>query len=76
MSTLSLADFSPGTRRALGLGPPCEHPESCARATFESRYVATIPVLVITNASKQKPGPADIPGAAWLRTGLHRLRVA
>jgi hypothetical protein len=55
-----LADLDPETRQRLGIGTPCA-----------PRPVA-LPVVEI---ARRKAPENDPPGAAWLRTGLHRLRV-
>ena len=65
MSTLSLADLGPNMRRELGLEALCKCAEGVA-------WVAVIPI--IETVSRQQPGPVnrELPGAAWLKTGLHR----
>lgn len=73
MSTLSLADLGPKMRRELGLDASC----SCndARQTMPAAVVATIPCVETVGPSTPESSPDDAPGAAWLRTGLHRLRI-
>lgn len=73
MSTLSLADLGPKMRHALGLENSCKH--AGFRSECVATVVVTIPVIETAGPATPKPGPTDTPGAAWLRTGLHRLRV-
>ncbi|MBS3822573.1 MAG: hypothetical protein KGY53_01600 [Wenzhouxiangellaceae bacterium] len=69
MSTLSLADLGPRMQHELGFEPPCR----CARSN--TGCVATIPVIETGSLSEAKPLNSELPGAAWLSTGLHRLRI-
>ncbi|MFO7762309.1 MAG: hypothetical protein R6V61_01085 [Wenzhouxiangellaceae bacterium] len=69
MSTLSLADLGPRMRRELGFEAPCR----CARSS--TGCVATIPVIETGSRAEPKPPDSELPGAAWLSTGLHRLRI-
>lgn len=69
MSTLSLDDLDTRTRRVLGLGVACNC--ACTR----SLYPAIIPVVETCGPTPTSTTPGNRPGAAWLRTGLHRLRV-
>jgi len=69
MSTLSLEDLGPEMRRNLGLEPSCR----CAGST--TAFVASIPVVEARKPGAPESVTSDPPGAAWLRTGLHRLRV-
>jgi len=69
MSTLSLEDLGPKMRRELGLEAWCP----CGGMTKGS--VASIPVIEAGPPRASKPAREDQPGAAWLRTGLHRLRI-
>ena len=68
MSTLSLADLGSKTRRTLGLEAMCH----CAEAVA---WVAVIPVIETVLRPEPNPANRELPGAAWLDTGLHRLRV-
>jgi len=69
MSTLSLEDLGPKMRRELGLEAAC----ACARC----RSGPALRLLVVETVKSAPPEPAEggLPGAAWLETGLHRLRV-
>jgi len=74
MSTLSLEDLGPNMRRELGLEASCH----CAN-TGHAR-VASIPVLEMvletdSNSPERETRSAENPGAAWLRTGLHLVRI-
>ena len=69
MTTLSLEDLDAATLRALGLDAPCRHP-GC-----RDPALPVIPVVRIDERVDTRESP-DGPGAAWLATGLHRLRVA
>jgi len=78
MSTLSLEDLGPNMRRELGLEASCH----CAN-TGHAR-VASIPVLgmvfeTVVETDRESPErearSAESPGAAWLRTGLHLVRI-
>ena len=69
MSTLSLEDLGPKMRRELGLEAPCR----CAGR--KTNFVATIPVIEAGSRRAFRSASNDPPGAAWLRTGLHRLRI-
>ncbi len=69
MSTLALEDLGPNMRRALGL----EARYRCAG--MKTGVVATIPVIEASPPGASRSASDDPPGAAWLRTGLHRLRV-
>jgi len=71
MSTLSLADLGPKTRRALGLEITC----NCESSLGD--FVASIPVIAVEVARPRAPESPDrdLPGAVWLKTGLHRLRI-
>lgn len=72
MSTLSLDDLGPKMRRELGL----ESPRRCTGGiACLATIVVTIPVIETAGPATREPEPDDIPGAAWLRNGLHRLRV-
>jgi hypothetical protein len=68
MTTLSLEDLDPSARRSLGLTAACA---ACRRSPGPG---ATIPIALIggeCGPEAQRPAPGD----AWLRTGLHLLRV-
>ena len=69
MSTLSLADLGPKMRRQLGLDTPCVCPR------MERGYVASIPVMEVNKRSACDSAESELPGATWLRSGLHRLRI-
>ena len=69
MSTLSLEDLGAKMRRQLGLEVSC-HYRNAGLAP-----VALIPVVEVTGPPKREIYSSDGPGAAWLRNGLHRLRV-
>jgi len=69
MSTLSLEDLGPKMRRELGLEAPCR----CAGR--KTNFVATIPVIEAGPPRASMSASENPPGAAWLRTGLHRLRI-
>lgn len=69
MSTLSLDDLGPKMRRKLGLETPCNC--ACTRTNF----LPSIPVVEIIRSDPTGQRTRALPGAAWLRTGLHRLRV-
>lgn len=68
MSTLSLADLGANTRRALGLEALCNCAQGVAR-------VAVIPVIEVASRPEPEAANRELPGAAWLNTGLHQLRV-
>ena len=69
MSTLSLEDLGPKMRRELGLEASCH----CSSTNLHP--VALIPVVEVLGPPKHESCALDGPGAAWLRNGLHRLRV-
>jgi hypothetical protein len=69
MSTLSLEDFDTRMRRALGLEARCNC--ACTRTPFR----AILPVIETCGPTPTPENTENLPGAAWLRTGLHRLRV-
>ena len=69
MSTLSLDDLGPKMRRELGLDTPCV----CMRV--ERGFVASIPGMEVSKRTACGSAGSDLPGAIWLRTGLHRLRI-
>lgn len=69
MSTLSLADLGPKMLRQLGLDTPCV----CTR--MDRGFVASIPVIEVSKRAACGSGGSDLPGATWLRNGLHRLRI-
>lgn len=68
MSTLSLADLGPRMRRRLGLAPTCP-------CIARLQHVASIPVIETAGRTDVAAVGGETPGAAWLRTGLHRLRA-
>jgi hypothetical protein len=68
MTTLALEDLDPGARRSLGLTA------ACAACRTSPGRGATIPIVLI--GGERGPGAKrPAPGEAWLRTGLHLLRV-
>jgi hypothetical protein len=69
MSTLSLADLGPKMRRELGLETLC----NCACSN--TGMVASIPVIEASRSQVSEPAGDDPRGTAWLKTGLHRLRI-
>lgn len=69
MSTLSLADLGPRMQHELGFETPC----LCAGSNIGC--AARIPVIETGRCTEVKAPDGDPPGAAWLNTGLHRLRV-
>ena len=69
MSTLSLEDLGPKMRRELGLEGSCH----CSSTSLVR--VALIPVVEVIGPLKHEICATNGPGAAWLRNGLHRLRV-
>ena len=69
MSTLSLEDLGPKLRRELGLEASCH----CSSTNLHP--VALIPVVEVLGPPKLEICTFDGPGAAWLRNGLHHLRV-
>lgn len=70
MSTLSLDDLGPKVRRSLGLE------SGCVCAGRRTGFVASIPVFETHGPAIDEPVIGALPGAAWIETGLHQLRVS
>lgn len=77
MSTLSLADLGSKMRLELGLDASTDCTTSTIHqlARVDKSVVAIIPIIDLAGPVSRKSPIDDSPGAAWLRTGLHRLRL-
>jgi len=69
MSTLSLDDLDPKMRRELGLDA------SCRCRSERNRLSAVIRVVEIRSKEHRMEPKSGQPGADWIESGLHRLRV-